>query len=216
VIAVFVWDRLVPMGFYRDRIFARVMNRIMNTKETRRIRAEVCAPLHGDVIEIGFGTGLNLPHIPAAVTRLRAVDPLETGPALARERLAASSVPVEFIGLDGQRIPLDDQCMDAALCTWTLCSIPEPVLAVQELKRVLRPGGTLHFVEHGASPDAKVRRWQDRMNGLQQRLACGCNLNRDMPSIVEAGGFEITSLDTYYAKGDPKHQGWTFQGVATA
>src|SRR3954470_10390894 len=108
------------MGFYRDRIFAPVMNRIMNTRETRRIRAEVCAPLRGEVVEIGFGTGLNLPHIPAAVTRLRAVDPHETGPALARERLAASSVPVEFIGLDGQRIPVDDQCIDSALCTWTL------------------------------------------------------------------------------------------------
>src|SRR2546430_16494789 len=99
------------MGFYRDRIFARVMNRIMNTKETRRIRAEVCAPLHGDVIEIGFGTGLNLPHIPAAVTRLRAVDPLATGPALARERLAAPSVPGAFICPAGARVPLEAQCM---------------------------------------------------------------------------------------------------------
>lgn len=202
--------------FYRDQIFARVMNRVMNTKETRRVRAEVCAPLDGEIVEIGFGTGLNLPHIPNAVTRLLAVDPLESGPGLARERLAASSAPVEFIGLDGQRIPLADDSVDAALCTWTLCSIPDPVVAVRELKRVVRPGGTLHFVEHGASPDAKVRRWQDRLNGVQRRLACGCNLNRDIGAIVEAGGFEITQLDTHYAKGEPKSHGWTFQGVAKA
>lgn len=204
------------MGFYRDRVFVRAMNVMMNTKETRRVRAEVCAPLKGEVVEIGFGTGLNLPHIPSAVTRVLAVDPLETGRDLARERLEASPIHVDFVGLDGQRLPLEDASVDAALSTWTLCSIPDAVAAVRELRRVLRPGGMLHFVEHGASPDKKVRRWQDRMNGFQRRVACGCTLNRDIPGIVEAGGFEITKLDTYYAKGEPKSHGWTFRGVATA
>ena len=176
----------------------------------------MCAPLHGEVIEIGFGTGLNLPHLPVGVTRLRAVDPLETGRALAHKRLARSSVPVDFVGLDGRRIPLDDQSIDSALSTWTLCSIPDPVLAVRELRRVLRPGGKLHFVEHGQSPHPKVRQWQDRLNGLQQRIACGCCLNKDIALIVEDGGFAIDRLDTFYAKGDPKTHGWTFQGVASA
>ena len=202
------------MGFYRDRVFPRVVNIACNSKETRRIRSMVCSSLAGEVLEIGFGSGLNLPHLPPAVTRLRAVDPSERGRALAAHRLASSPVPVEFVGLDGQVLELEDHCVDAALTTWTLCTIPDPVAAVREISRVLRPGGSLSFAEHGASPDAKVRRWQDRLNGVEQRIACGCNLNRDIASIIEDGGMTITSLDTFYAKGDPKIVGWTFQGTA--
>ena len=209
---------LGPMGFYADRVFLPVMNRVLDTTQTRRIRSEVCAPLAGEVVEIGFGTGLNLPHIPAAVTRLLAVDPLERGRTKAAKRLAGSQVPVEFIGLDGQRIPLEDDSVDQALSTWTLCSIPDAVAAVRELRRVVRPGGTFHFVEHGRAPerDERVRRWQDRLDGLQQKVACGCSLTRDIPAVVEEGGFVIEELDTYYAKGDPKTHGWMFQGVARA
>jgi ubiquinone/menaquinone biosynthesis C-methylase UbiE len=202
------------MGFYRDHVFPRVMNVACNTKETRRIREGVCAPLAGDVLEIGFGTGLNLPHLPPAVTRLRAVDPLERGRELAADRLAESDVTVEFVGLDGQSLELDDDSVDAALSTWTLCSIPDAPTAVREIGRVLRPGGTFHFAEHGKAPDEKVQKWQDRLNGLQQRVACGCNLNRDIVAIIEEGGMKVTSLDTFYAAGDPKIFGWTFQGTA--
>lgn len=202
------------MGFYGDRIFPRVMNALMDTKETRRIRAEVCAPLHGDVVEIGFGTGHNLAHLPAAVTSLTAVDPLLKGRELAAGRLAASTVPVEFVGLDGQLLALDDQSVDAALSTWTLCSIPDPVAAVREIVRVLRPGGKLHFVEHGRAPDPGVERWQRRLNGVQQRMACGCSLTHDMVAVVGDGGMDIEQLDTFYAKGDPRTHGWTYQGVA--
>jgi ubiquinone/menaquinone biosynthesis C-methylase UbiE len=190
------------------------MNKTCNTSESRRVRAIVCAPLAGDVLEIGFGSGLNLPHLPAAVTRLLAVDPLERGRQLAAERLAEVPFPVEFVGLDGQAIELEDDRADAALSTWTLCSIPDPVAAVREIRRVLRPGGTLHFAEHGAAPDAGVRKWQDRLNGVQGVVACGCNLNRDIPAIIEAGGMTITSLDTFYAEGQPRIFGWTFQGTA--
>lgn len=204
------------MGFYRDRVFPRLINLACNTKETRRIRDEVCAPLAGDVLEIGFGTGLNLPHLPEAVTRLLAVDPMARSRELASERLAQSRVPVEFVGLDGQTLPLEDGSVDAALSTWTLCSIPDASAAISEIRRVLRPGGALHFAEHGRAPDDKVRRWQDRLNGVQQRLAAGCNLNRDIPSIIEDGGLRITHLETFYAKGDPKILGWTFQGTAEA
>jgi ubiquinone/menaquinone biosynthesis C-methylase UbiE len=204
------------MGFYRDRMFPRILNLLMNTKETRRIRAEVCAPLAGDVVEIGFGTGLNLPHIPPSVTRLRAIDPMKRGRELAAKRLAESSLDVEFVGLDGQALPLEDHSADAVLTTWTLCSIPDPVAAVREVRRVLRPGGTFHFVEHGRAPDEKVRRWQNRFNRVQRRVACGCNLNRDIPAIVTTGGLTIDRLDSFYAKGDPKVVGWTYQGVARA
>src|SRR5688572_16906370 len=159
------------MGFYAERIFVPVMNRAMDTKGNRRIRAEVCAPLAGEVVEIGFGTGLNLPHLPAAVTRLLAVDPLARGRVKAAKRLAASPVPVTFVGVDGQRLPLEDDSADAALSTWTLCSIPDPVAAVREIGRVVRPGGTFHFVEHGRAPaeDQRVRRWQDRLDGLERK-----------------------------------------------
>ena len=190
------------------------MNAACNTKETRRIRAQVCEPLVGEVLEIGFGTGLNLPHLPPSVSRLLAVDPLRWGRDLAGARLAESPVVVDFVGLDGQSLDLEDDSVDAALSTWTLCSIPDARAAVREIGRVLRPGGTFHFAEHGRAPDGKVRKWQDRLNGVQQRVACGCNLNRDIAAIVEDGGMTITSLDTFYAKGDPKILGWTYQGIA--
>ncbi len=204
------------MGFYGERVFPRAMNRLMNTKQTRETRARVCAPLSGDIVEIGFGTGLNLPHLPPAVTVVLAVDPLERGRTLASERIAASPVSVEFVGLDGQLLPLADDSADAALSTWTLCSIPDPVAAVREINRVLRPGGTLHFVEHGCSPDPGVRKWQRRLNPIQRRIACGCNLDRDIPSILKDAGLSVDSLNTYYMKGSPKILGWTFEGVAAA
>ena len=204
------------MGFYGERVYPRLINLAMNTKETRRVRSEVCAPLSGEVLEIGFGTGLNLPHLPSTVTRLRAVDPMQKGQELAAERLAATSIPVDFIGLDGQSIPLDDDSVDAVLCTWTVCTIPDPVAAISEARRVLKPGGTFHFVEHGLSPDAKVRTWQDRVNGFNRRVACGCNVNRDIPAIIQQGGFTLGDVDTYYAKGEPKTIGWTFKGIAHA
>lgn len=205
------------MAFYRDRVFPRIMNRACNTATTRHIRAEVCAPLAGEVLEIGFGTGLNLPHLSSAVTRLLAVDPMRAtkrGQDLAAERLAASPVDVEFVGLDGERLELADDSVDAALSTWTLCSIPDAPAAVREIARVLRPGGALHFVEHGRSPDADVRRWQDRLNGIQNRVACGCHLNRDIPALIEDGGMAVSTVKTFYAEGEPKLFGWTFQGIA--
>lgn len=202
------------MGLYRDRVFPRVMDSSCNTATTRRIRADVCAPLAGDVLEIGFGTGLNLPHLPATVSRLLAVDPLRRGRELAAARIAASPVPVEFVGLDGESLDLPDASVDAALCTWTLCSIPDPVAAVREIVRVLRPGGTFHFAEHGVAPDPAVRRWQHRLAPVQRRVACGCHLDRDIPAIIEAGGMSLLRLDTSYAEGTPRFLGWTFRGVA--
>ena len=203
------------MGVYEDRLLPHVINIAMNTKQNRLTRARVCEGLYGDIVEIGFGTGHNLPFLPTEVTRLRAVEPSQRSVELARERIAAASMPVEVVGLDGQRLPLADESADNVLCTWSLCTIPDAVAAVTEMRRVLRPGGTLHFVEHGCSPDPKVRRWQDRLNGFQQRIAGGCNLNRDIPAVIEAGGFTITRLDTHYAKGEPKAFGHLFEGRAS-
>jgi len=202
------------MGFYDDRVLPHVINVVMNTKQTREIRERVCADLKGEVLEIGFGTGHNLPFLPADVTRLLAVEPSGRGVELARSRIDATSVPVEVIGLDGQRLPVADASVDAVLCTWSLCTIPDAVAAVREARRVLRPGGRFHFVEHGCAPDAGVRRWQDRLNGIQNRIAGGCNLNRDIPGLIEAGGLPIVKLDRYYGKGEPKVFGALYEGVA--
>jgi ubiquinone/menaquinone biosynthesis C-methylase UbiE len=203
------------MGLYDDRVLPHIINVVMNTKQTRTIRARVCADLKGEVLEIGFGTGHNLPFIPAAVTRLLAVEPSGRSVELARGRIASTSVDVEVVGLDGQRLPVDDQSVDAVLCTWSLCTIPDGVAAVREARRVLRPGGRFHFIEHGAAPDAKIRRWQDRLNPIQNRIGGGCNLNRDIARIVEAGGFTLTKLDRYYSPGEPKAFGSMYEGIAT-
>lgn len=203
------------MGFYDERILPHVINVVMNTKQTRKIRERVCADLSGEVLELGFGTGYNLPFLPPEVTRLLAVEPSSRSVRLARERMETTSIEVEVVGLDGQRLPVEDESVDAVLCTWSLCTIPDGVAAVREAGRVLRPGGRLHFIEHGAAPDAKVRRWQDRLNGVQNRIGGGCNLNRDIAGIIEAGGLSITRLDRYYNAGEPKPFGAMYEGVAT-
>jgi ubiquinone/menaquinone biosynthesis C-methylase UbiE len=203
------------MGYYGDRILPHLIDVVMNTKQTRRLRARVCAGLKGEVLEIGFGTGHNLPYLPATVTRLLAVEPSARSVELARARIEAASIDVEVIGLDGQRLPVDDASVDAVLCTWSLCTIPDAVAAVCEASRVLRPGGQFHFIEHGAAPDDGVRRWQDRLNGIEQRFAGGCNLNRDIAGIVEAGGMTIRTLDRYYNPGEPKAFGAMYEGIAT-
>ncbi len=133
------------MGFYDDHLLPRVINVVMNTKQTREIRARVCSDLTGQVVEIGFGTGHNLPYLPAEVLHLSAVEPSRLAVRLAGRRMASSTVPIEVVGLDGQSLPIADDCADSVLCTWSLCTIPDPIAAVAEMRRVLRPGGELHL-----------------------------------------------------------------------
>jgi ubiquinone/menaquinone biosynthesis C-methylase UbiE len=198
---------------YQDRILPRVVDAVMNRRELAAIRARVSAGLDGEVLEIGFGSGLNAPHYPAEVTRIRAVDPATLGRRLAAKRVAASPVPVEYIGLDGQVLPVDSASVDHVLTTWTLCTIPAVERALAEACRVLRPGGELHFVEHGRSPDARVAVWQDRLTPLQRRMAGGCHLNRPIDRLVAGSGLDLTRLETYYVPG-PKAFGYTFEGRA--
>jgi ubiquinone/menaquinone biosynthesis C-methylase UbiE len=202
------------VSFYCDHVLPRIMNVVMNSQEDRKIRARVCAGLTGEVVEIGFGTGHNLPYLPSGVKRLRAVEPSQLAVRLAGPRIAASPVAVEVAGLDGQRLPMADDSADSLLCTWSLCTIPDPVAAVAEMRRVLRPGGILHFAEHGLAPDESVRKWQQRLNGVQQRVAGGCHLSRDIRAIIESAGMTITHLDTYYGKGQPKPYAAMYEGVA--
>jgi ubiquinone/menaquinone biosynthesis C-methylase UbiE len=201
------------MGIYQDQFLPRFTNKVMNRRDLQPIRDRVCAGLDGEVLEIGFGSGLNVPHYPPAVTRVRAVDPATLGRRLAAARVAASPVQVEYVGLDGQAIPLDPASIDHVVSTWTLCTIPDVERALGEVRRVLRPGGSLHFVEHGLSPDARVARWQDRLTPLQRLVAGGCHLNRPIDRIIAGSGLELAGLKNYYVEG-PKSMGYSFEGRA--
>ena len=192
------------MGFYGDHVLPRIVDVACGMKTADPLRRRVCAGLHGSVVEIGFGSGLNVAFYPAAVASVSAVEPADLGWRLARKRVAASRVRVQRSGLDGQSLPFEDNSFDTALSTWTLCTIPDVRAALREVKRVLRPGGTFHFVEHGLAPDENVRRWQYRLDPLQQRAFGGCHLTRDIPALVTAAGFEIRELDTFYEEKAPK------------
>lgn len=204
------------MGFYGDQLLPRIQNRLMDLKQLRVIRARVCAGLAGDVIEIGFGSGLNLPHLPPGVTGVWAVDPADLGRRLSERRRDEVPVPVVFAAPDAEHLPFAADRFDAALSTWTLCTIPDPVQALRETRRVLKPGARLHFVEHGLAPDPGPVRWQHRLTPVQRRVAGGCHLDRDIPALLQAAGFDIVSLDTYYEKGAPRSYGFTYEGSATA
>jgi ubiquinone/menaquinone biosynthesis C-methylase UbiE len=192
------------MGFYGDQVLPRIVNAVGDMKTTYPLRERVCDGLEGEVVEIGFGSGLNVPFYPDSVRRVAAVEPADVGWKLAAERLRASNVPIERSGLDGQSLPFEDASFDAALSTWTMCTIPDIERALAELQRVLKPGGALRFVEHGLAPDEGVRRWQHRLEPMQKRLFGGCHLTREIPDLLRDAGFEITELDVFYEDGAPK------------
>ena len=202
------------MGIYDERVLPRIQNRIMDNKAMRERRRRVWAELDGEVVELGFGSGLNVPHYPGSVTGVSAVDPSSRGFELAEHRLAESTTPVHRAGLDGARLDLDDGAFDTALSTWTLCTIPDVATALREVRRVLKPGGTLHFVEHGLAPDASVRRWQHRLEPVQKRVFGGCHLTRRIVPLLEDAGFEITDVDMFYEDGAPKFVGADSLGTA--
>jgi ubiquinone/menaquinone biosynthesis C-methylase UbiE len=202
------------MGIYENQVLPRAIDVMLGTKGFGRVvREPTCAGLHGDVIELGFGSGLNLPHYPAAVTSVWTVDPSIVGMRLARKRIATSSVAVHEGGLDGARLDCPDDRFDAGLSTMTLCTIPDAEGALRELRRVLKPGAAFHFAEHGLAPDAKVARFQQRFDPWQQRLAGGCHLARDMRALIGDAGFEIEQLDNRFIQG-PK--AWSYMYIGRA
>jgi ubiquinone/menaquinone biosynthesis C-methylase UbiE len=202
------------VGFYGDQLLPRFQDKVMDRKPTRAVRVRVCSGLRGEIVEVGFGTGLNTPHYPPEITKVWAIEPSRVCMQIAEPRIARSSTAVELAGLDGERVDLPSATFDAALSTWTLCTIPDLAAALAELRRVLKPGGALHFVEHGHAPDERVADWQHRLEPLNKRLAGGCHLTRRIPETIEQAGFVVEQIDTYYFPGEPKVFGYTFEGRA--
>jgi ubiquinone/menaquinone biosynthesis C-methylase UbiE len=203
------------MGIYSRHLRPRLHNLALRTKLTGEVRDRVCAGLTGDVLEIGYGSGLNQPHLPPEVTGVWAIEPSPTALKLSQERRDASPVPVVVAGDDARSLPFPDDRFDAALCTWVLCGIPDAAAALAEMARVLKPGAALHFVEHGLAPDPDVVRWQRRGNRINKVVA-GCVLDNDVVSLLDASPLTVMQLDSWYEERAPKVAGHMYEGRASA
>ena len=187
----------------------------MRGEEFQRLRTEVLQSAAGEVLEIGIGTGLNLAHYGPTVLRVRAVDPTPMLPSRITERRAAVPFPVEITHQSAERLPYEDRTFDCVVSTWTLCTITDPVRALREVGRVLKPGGKFLFLEHGRSDDQKVATWQDRLNPIQNIIGCGCNLNRQIDQLITQSGLRIAHLDRFNMEGVPRLAGEMYRGTAT-
>jgi ubiquinone/menaquinone biosynthesis C-methylase UbiE len=201
------------MGFYTEQIVPRIAHFSLNVEPIRKVRAEAIAEARGVVLDVGFGSGLNLPYYPSFVKRVLAVEPSVVARKMAEAAIKSATIPVEFIGLDGQHLTIDDESVDCVVTTWTLCTIPDPSLALQEFARVLKPGGNFLFIEHGKSPEESVSKWQNRLDGLQVRLAAGCHLNRPIEELVASSPLKISSMKNFYNKG-PRTHSFFYMGSA--
>lgn len=200
---------------YEERVLPVVIDKVCGSKGFTPHRRATLAGTRGTVLEIGFGSGTNLAHYPATVEHLLAVEPAGRAVELAAARIARAPFPVEVIGLDGEHLPLDAATVDCAVSTFTLCTVPHAEQALAEIRRVLRPAGTLHVLEHGLDDDADVQRWQRRLDPVQQAVAGGCHLTRHIPSLVESAGFRWVELHRW-REGHPYTYTSMTRGVAVA
>jgi ubiquinone/menaquinone biosynthesis C-methylase UbiE len=201
------------MGFYSDVILPRLCDLAMRNKLLVPIRERVIGAAEGRVLEIGAGSGLNLPFYRPEVAEVLALEPAPRLLAMARSASRDASIPVRFLEASAEAIPLDDHCVDTIVTTWTLCSIPHAATALAEMRRVLRPGGKLLFVEHGLSPDESVRRWQDLITPAWRCIGGGCHLNRPIRTMIEGAGFRFDRIETGYIPG-PRLMTFMYEGSA--
>ena len=203
------------MGFYDEHILPHLIHVACGSKPVLKQREKVVPQAVGRVLEVGMGSGINLPYYDASkVDLVWGLEPSEGMRRKASKRLEQASVPVEWLGLPGESIPLDDHSADTVVLTYTLCTIPDWESALRQMRRVLKPGGKLLFSEHGVAPDASVRKWQGRINPVWNKIAGGCHLNRDIPELLKRGGFEIESIDSMYVPKTPRVAGYTYWGSA--
>lgn len=200
-------------GFYERRILPKLIDMACSQPPMTRLRSQYVSRARGRVLEIGIGSGLNLPHYGGEVTSITGVDPAAELTAKARERADAIAAPVDVLGVSGEQIPVEDRSFDTVVCTWTLCSIPDPMQAVTEMRRVLKPGGALLFVEHGRSDEPRIARWQSRIEPFWKPLAGGCHLTRRADELLLEGGFRISEQHVGYEPG-PKIAAFMIHGVA--
>jgi ubiquinone/menaquinone biosynthesis C-methylase UbiE len=202
------------MGFYAKHVLPRFIDLSMRNKETARVRADWVPRARGDVLEVGIGSGLNLPFYSSEVHRVYGVEPSPELQKMAHKRTAGQAIRVEFLSQSAEEdLPLSDGSIDTVVVTWTLCSIADPLRALQQMKRVLRPSGRLIFVEHGRAPDSAVAAWQDRLTPYWKHVGGGCHLNRKIDDLLRAAGFQIVELKTCYLPG-PRPMTYTYQGFA--
>lgn len=202
------------MRLYSNVIFPRLMDRSMAGSDLVCYRRAVLAQVQGQVLEIGFGSGLNLPYYPLRVTQITAVDPNPGMLPLAQARIDASPIPVQWLRCSAESIPRPDHHFDSIVSTWTLCSVPNIDRALQEIRRLLKPEGRFHFVEHGLSPDRGIQTWQRWINPVQKVLGDGCQLIRAFPDLIEAQGMGLYQIEAHYAESLPKVFGYFYQGIA--
>ena len=186
----------------------------MGSRVLAKPRQRTLARATGRILEIGFGTGRNLPHYPPGVTRIEAIDPDKDLDRFSQPRIAAAGIAVDFHHLNAEHLPFADEQFDTVVCTLTLCSIPDVVHALGEVRRILKAGGQFLFLEHGLAPDAAVARWQRRLDPIQQRIAGGCHLSRDTVALVRQSGLQLLAADHYYLRGIPRCGGYMTEGCA--
>jgi ubiquinone/menaquinone biosynthesis C-methylase UbiE len=201
------------MDFYERWILPPILDLVMRRKDLTKYRRAAVAAAHGRVLEIGVGSGLNFPLYGKQVEFVYGIDPSPRLLSIARRRAAASGIPVELVLGSATAIPLADDAVDTVVMTWTLCSIPDPLAALREMRRVLKPDGNLCFVEHGLSPEPGVERWQHRLTPPWRRIAGGCHLDRKMDDLIRQAGFDLTNLHEGYAPG-PRAMSYMYQGCA--
>jgi ubiquinone/menaquinone biosynthesis C-methylase UbiE len=202
------------LGFYHHYIFPRLLDLAMSSPMLREPRDRTLAPARGRILEIGFGTGRNLTHYPPTVRRVEAIDPDFDLDRLSLPRIAHAAIEVEFHHLNAEHLPFEDARFDTVVSTFTLCTIPDVVHALGEVRRVLKPGGQFLFLEHGRAPDPGVARWQDRLNDLWMPVWGGCRLNRPVRELIEAAGLGIDTVQHYYLKRAPRFVGYLTEGLA--